>query len=293
MMKTDIRILEIEPIFEKEKFSTPLKFGSGIIRDITSLKLRVKVENGLGRIAEGWGNILLSDLWAFPTPLVSHEKKDEAMREVSRRLCRLMADSRIFAHPLDLYFELEDDFFRISKKVKEDLKLTQEIPALATLVCASPIDAALHDAFGKVNKISSYEGYGPDFIRDDLGKYLGKRFKGKYISHYLEKNLKEKLPIFHLVGGIDKLRKEEVREEDSQGNLPGSLEEWIEREGIFCFKVKLRGNDINWDVERTRKVAEVARKVLSKKDRREFFLSVDSNEMCSNPEVVIQYLNLQ
>ena len=149
----------------------------------------MKVENGLGRIAEGWGNILLSDLWAFPTPLVSHEKKDEAMREVSRRLCRLMADSRISAHPLDLYFELEDDFFRISKKVKEDLKLTQEIPALATLVCASPIDAALHDAFGKVNKISSYEGYGPDFIRNDLGKYLGKRFKGKYISHYLEKNL--------------------------------------------------------------------------------------------------------
>ena len=290
-MKTDIRVLEIESTFEKEKFHSPLKFGSGIIRDITSLKVRVKVENGLGKMAEGWGNILLSDLWSFPTPLISHEEKEGAMREVSRRCCKFVADSRIFAHPLDFYFEIENDFFQISRKVRKDLKLTQEIPALATLLCASPIDTALHDAFGKVNKISSYEGYGPDFIRDDLSRYLGKKFKGKYISHYLENALEEKLPIFHLVGGVDKLRKEEVIEGDSPDNLPSSLEEWIEREGIFCFKVKLRGNDINWDVKRTKKVAEMARKVLSKKGRRKFFLSVDSNEMCDNPKVVIEYLN--
>jgi len=290
-MKTDIRILKIEPIFEKEKFYTPLKFGNGIVQDITSLKVRVKVENGFGKVAEGWGNILLSDLWAYPHPLISHEKKDDAMQEASRRFCRFIGDSQIFAHPLDFYFEVENDFFKISKEVREDLKLTQEIPALATLVCASPIDAALHDAFGKVNKISSYEGYGPDFVRYDLSKYLGKEFKGKYLSFYLKNNLEEKIPVFHLVGGVDKLEKEEVKDKDSQDNLPGSLEEWIEREGIFCFKVKLRGNDINWDVERTKKVAQVAKKVLSKKGKDKFFLSVDSNEMCDNPEVVIEYLN--
>jgi len=290
-MKTDIRILKIEPIFEKEKFCTPLKFGNGIVQDITSLKVRVKVENGFGKAAEGWGNILLSDLWAYPHPLISHEKKDDAMREASRRFCMFIGDSQIFAHPLDFYFEVENDFFKISKEVREDLKLTQKIPALATLVCASPIDAALHDAFGKVNKISSYEGYGPDFVRYDLSKYLGKEFKGKYLSFYLKNNLEEKIPVFHLVGGVDKLEKEEVKDKDSQDNLPGSLEEWIEREGIFCFKVKLRGNDINWDVERTKKVAQVAKKVLSKKGKDKFFLSVDSNEMCDNPEVVIEYLN--
>ena len=290
-MKTDIRILKIEPIFKRENFYTPLKFGSGVVKDITSLKVRVKVENGFGKVAEGWGNILLSDLWAYPHPLISHEKKDEAMQESSRRFCRFIGDSQIFAHPLDFYFEVKDDFFKISKEVGEDLKLTQKIPALATLVCASPIDAALHDAFGKVNKISSYEGYGPDFMKYNLSKYLGKEFKGKYLSFYLKNNLEEKLPIFHLVGGVDKLEKEEVKDKDSQDNLPGSLEEWIEREGIFCFKVKLRGNDINWDVERTKKVAQVAEKVLSKKGKDKFFLSVDSNEMCDNPEVVIEYLN--
>lgn len=290
-MKTDIRVLEIEPIFEKERLYTSLKFGNGIVQDTTSLKVRVKVENGFGKVAEGWGNILLSDLWAFPSPLISHEKKDEAMREVSRRLCKFIGHSRIFAHPLDFYFEVENDFFKISKEVREDLKLNQEIPALATLVCASPIDAALHDAFGKVNKISSYEGYGPNFMKYDLSRYLGKEFKGKYISYYLRDNLKEKLPIFHLVGGLDKLVKEEVKDKSSESNLPNSLEEWIKKEGIFCFKVKLRGNDINWDVERTKRVAEVAKRVLSKRGKDKFFLSVDSNEMCDNPEVVIEYLN--
>jgi len=290
-MKTDIRVLEIEPIFKKEKLYTPLKFGNGVVEENTSLKVRVKVENGFGKVAQGWGNILLSDLWAYPDPLISHEKKDEVMREISRRFCRFIGDSKIFAHPLDFYFEVEEEFFRISQQVRKDLKLTREIPALATLVCASPIDAALHDAFGKVNGISSYEGYGPDFMECDLSRYLGKEFKGKHLSFYIKDDLDEKLPVFHLVGGLDKLEKKERGEKNFKDTLPDSLEEWIEKEGIFCFKVKLRGNDINWDVERTRRVAEVARKMLSKKGKDKFFLSVDFNEMCESPQVVIDYLN--
>jgi len=46
--------------------------------------------------------------------------------------------------------------------IRFDYEDFREIPALTTFLCASPIDAALHDAFGKVNKISSYQGYGPD-----------------------------------------------------------------------------------------------------------------------------------
>lgn len=55
-----------------------------------------------------------------------------------------------------------------------------------------------------------------------MSKYLGKEFEGKCISHSLKNDLEERLPIFHLAGGIDRLEKEDVKEEDSQDNLPCS-----------------------------------------------------------------------
>jgi len=63
------------------------------------------------------------------------------------------------------------------------LNLKEEIPLLGALVCASPIDAALHDAFGKVNEISTYDGYGPKFMDKHLGYLLGQKYKGKYIAN--------------------------------------------------------------------------------------------------------------
>ncbi|HIE18488.1 TPA: hypothetical protein EYP75_02045, partial [Candidatus Bathyarchaeota archaeon] len=62
------------------------------------------------------------------------------------------------------------------------------------------------------------------------------------------------------------------------------------REGIFCLKVKLSGTNIDWDVERTKAVAEVAHEALKQKGRERFFLSVDSNEMNPNPEATLEYL---
>ena len=125
-MQTDIRILEVEPIFSEEKFRTPLKFGTGVIHEITSLTVRIKVENRQGKTAEGLGNILLSDLWAFPSELVPHQLRDKAMREVSCKFCQLISKLSNFAHPIDFYFQAKEELLRIGENVSRKLYLKEQ-----------------------------------------------------------------------------------------------------------------------------------------------------------------------
>ena len=66
-----------------------------------------------------------------------------------------------------------------------ELNVADPIPVLATLVCASPFDAALHDAFGKVHGLNCYSTYGPDFLPHDLGHYLGAEFAGLRLDEFV------------------------------------------------------------------------------------------------------------
>ena len=290
---SDIRILEFNFEYKTYKLRTPLKFGSVIVDKSTSLVVRATVENKLGEKAEGLGSMPLAHEWAFPSPVVSSEKKLEAMKLVAESYGRLLineSDKSKYLHPIDWFVKLEEEIPKIAKEVSQKLDLKEQLPMLASLVAVSPIDASLHDGFGKVNRICSYEGYSAKYVSNDLSFYLGSSFKGKYISDYIKPKYSSELPVFHLVGGLDKLWRDEVSSEEAKNALPLSLEEWIEREGIFCFKIKLRGNDIEWDVNRTKEVTEVIVESLKKQGKKEFYLSVDSNEMHPSPEAVLEYL---
>ena len=89
-MDSDIRILKLEYYFRTDKFRVPLKFGSVIVEDSTSLIVKATVENKKGEVADGWGAMPIMDKWAFPDPSVSHEKKLEAMKEIGIRTCKML-----------------------------------------------------------------------------------------------------------------------------------------------------------------------------------------------------------
>lgn len=287
---SDIRVLELNFDYKTYRLRTPLKFGSVVVNSSTSIIVKATVENRLGKKAEGLGSMPLAHEWAFPSSKVSPEKKLEAMKLVAESYGKLLiSESNKYLHPIDWFIKLEEDIPKITRKVSQELNLEEQLPILASLVAVSPIDASLHDGFGKANEICSYDGYSAKYVSNDLSFYLGSRFKGKYISDYIKLSYSDELPVFHLVGGLDKLWKDESSKE-SEGTLPLSLEEWIEKEGIFCFKIKLKGNDIEWDLNRTKEVTEVIVETLKKQGRKEFYLSVDSNEMHPSPEAVLEYL---
>ena len=289
-MLSDIRTLEVEITLTEEPFRTPLMFGTGVIRTITSMTARVKAETRRGDVADGWGNILLSDIWGFPSAVLSHEDRDRAMRKVARAYGELVREYGTYAHPIDLYMDVKGELKKIAERVGREENLAEPMPVLGALVCASPVDAALHDAFGNANGVDVYEGYGPEHMERDLGAYLGDRYRGRYVGDCLRKAYVPSLPIFHLVGGMDKLRRDEVDDTDPKDGLPVSLEEWIERDGIFCFKIKLKGNAFDWDVERVRAITAVVRESRERMGQEEFYFSIDTNEQCENPEYVIELL---
>jgi L-alanine-DL-glutamate epimerase-like enolase superfamily enzyme len=291
-MDSNIRIMGLEPFFRTDKLRCPLKFGGVVVEESTSMIVKASVENRRGEVAEGFGSMPLIDQWAFPEASVSHERKLEAMKLIGERACRLLEDrwSEKFAHPMDIMLGSRQEILRLGERVGKEAGLEVRMPVLGVLVATSPIDAAIHDAFGRVNGICSYEGYGPRFMEHDLGFYLGSEFRGKYISDYLRPRYAEAIPVFHLVGALDKLRREEVDARDPRDGLPISLEEWIERDGVFCFKVKLSGTDIDWDVRRTKAVAEVAQEVLERRGVSTFYLSADANEMNPDPGATLEYL---
>jgi len=292
MLDSDIQIMKLEPFYRTDKFRVPLKFGSVVVTDSTSLIVRATVQNRKGEVAEGWGAMPLMDKWAFPNPSVSHEKKFEAMKQIGERTCQMLEkrSRNRFAHPIDIMLTAKDEIRKLARTVEKEIRLEVPMPVLGVLVSTSPVDAALHDAFGRVNNICSYDAYSREYVERDLSFYLGEEFRGRYISDYLRPRYAEELPIFHLVGALDKLTKDEVDASDPEDGLPVSLEDWIRRDGVYCLKVKLSGVDTEWDVTRTKAVAEVACEVLKQKGQNRFYLSVDSNEMNPNPDATLDYL---
>lgn len=296
-MDTDIRVLEVETFFTEVFGRLQLLFGRKMQagsaprpQPITLLTVRALVENRAGRRAEGWGSILLSTSWAFPSEAVPREARDAAMREVARRYARRLAQWKEFAHPLVIALETKAELTALGEEVARETALAEPMPVLASLNAGSPADCALHDAFGKAAGISSYDGYGREFCSFDLARWLGPDYRGLYLEQFLLPRFAPRVPVFHLVGGGDKLTQAERDDTDPQDGLPVTLQEWIARDGVYCFKVKLKGTDLEWDVERVVAVARVAEEALTRRGRSEYFLSVDSNEMCPDPEYVVEML---
>ena len=291
MKESDIRILEMEPYYSHEEARTPLKFGAVVVERTPYVHVRARVENRRGQVAQGWGAIFVMDFWAFPSKIVAHEVRLQAMRAVIERYCRLLTGYGRYAHPIDIFFDAEPDLARLGEGVTQEFALAEAFPFLASLVCASAADAALHDAFGNVNGISAYDGYNAEYMTYDLSRYLGPRYAGRYPGDYLRPSYLPEVPAFHLIGGLDKLWEREVDDSDPQDGLPNSLEAWVERDGLTCLKVKLRGNDLEWDLERMIEVHRVAQEAQRRIGLHEVHYSADTNEQCETPEYMVELMS--
>ena len=230
-METDVRILEIQPYFTREQSRTPLKFGGVVMDSAWLCHVRVLVENRRGQRGEGWGAIFLSDVWGWPSSRVDHPQREELMVQLVTAWCRRLGEVRTFAHPIDLFWELEPELESLTHNLCRDAGAAEEMPRLNALICASAADAAIHDAFGNAAGIDTYLGYGPDHMDHDLSRWLGSSYTGRYVADFLHP-LPEQVDAFHLVGGMDKLSEAEVAEDDPDDGLPVSLDQWIRYEAL-------------------------------------------------------------
>jgi L-alanine-DL-glutamate epimerase-like enolase superfamily enzyme len=285
-MRTDIRIKEARVSYEEDRLRTPLVLATGPIREVTRARVDLVAETRDGRVARGVGEMCLSDAWGFPSTTISHEARDAVMRRLTEQFAAAVVRHTEPDHPIGLFEDVLKDLDGMRKSLSREAGLPEEMPRLGALVCASAVDLAVHDAFGRALGLDSYAALGLDHGAD-LGRWLGPGFAGRSLLEFIHVDPDPALPVIHLVGGGDKLTAAERDPSDPDDGFPVTLEEWIERDGVFQFKVKIKGYDLAWDLERITAVHRVARS----KGCSNPILTVDTNERCESPQYAVDLLD--
>jgi L-alanine-DL-glutamate epimerase-like enolase superfamily enzyme len=286
---SDIRIKQIRVEYQDFTYRTPYRFGGRSVDATTLLNIHSTVETVDGRVAEGFGSMPLGNVWSFPSKTLSYDTTLDAMKRLAKRIAKITEDYTEPGHPIDINFVLEPAYLQAAEEVTREMRLDQPIPKLCTLVTASAVDAAIHDAFGKVHRLNCYLTYGPEFMTYDLGRYLGPEFKGKFPSQYLLRSPKPWLWCNHSVGAADPIKSSEIEAQLNDG-LPQSLEQWIVADGLTHLKIKLDGNDLDRDVARVVEIDQVARAVKVPEGVRNWRYSLDFNEQCPDVEYLLGFI---
>jgi L-alanine-DL-glutamate epimerase-like enolase superfamily enzyme len=287
---SDIRIDDVSESYQDYHYRTPYKFGGRAADRVTLLNVKCRVRRLDGRVAAGFGCMPLGNVWSFPSSVMSYDTTLGAMKSLAARISRITASYPEAGHPIDINFALEPAYLKAAAEVSMELRLREPIPKLCTLVTASPFDAAIHDAFGKVHGLNCYHTYGPDFMRHDLGRFLKPEFKGEFVSQYILKDPRPATAIFHSIGASDPLVESDLTKRLNDG-LPQTLPEWIRYNGLTHFKIKLNGNDLTWDLGRVVEIDRVVNETLRARKAEDWAYSLDFNEKCPNVGYVLEFLN--
>jgi L-alanine-DL-glutamate epimerase-like enolase superfamily enzyme len=282
---TDIRPVESSLYFLPVKTRVPLKFGTSVMTHATCARVRVKVADSKGKTAQGWGETPLAVQWAWPSAL-SYEERHERMKDFCVVLNRAWAAFNHLGHPIEVGHEFQKQVLPGLLRSHNQAHGGEPMPYLAALVCCSLFDVAVHDAFGELHGLDTYRTYNAAFMNRDLAHYLTPaegtniRFHGHYPQGFLVSPAPQRIPAWHLVGGLDLLTPAERTGNEPDDGHPVVLTDWIRRDGLDCLKIKLRGNDAGWDYDRIVQVGRIAIEYDAN------WLTTDFNCTVSDPEYV-------
>ncbi|MCA9267236.1 MAG: hypothetical protein KDA41_02135, partial [Planctomycetales bacterium] len=228
---TDAHIVSARCSTERIAYRTPIKFGGRVVTDAVLLNADIEVETRDGRRGCGFGSMPLGNVWAWPTDALSTDQTLTAMIRLGEKLVQAAGDCAAVGHPLEITHVLAQDAPAAAAAVVDDLELSHAMPRLAQLVCASPLEAAIHDAYGKALGENAYNLLGEAFVNRDLSAYLSADFAGEYLDRYTRREPVARMPLYHLVGALDPLTPADVATPVGDG-LPETLGEWIRADGL-------------------------------------------------------------
>ncbi|MFN0085796.1 MAG: enolase C-terminal domain-like protein [Blastocatellia bacterium] len=281
-----VSIEELSFAYEEFRYRAPYKFGGVPVDRATILNVNLTIRTADGRSARGFGSMPLGNVWSFPSREMSYDDTLGAMRALAERIAAITRGFQDAGHPFDINLALEPEYLKAAAEISRARNLPAPIPKLCTLVAASPFDAAVHDAFGKLHRRSCYRTYGRDLAPHDLSHYLNSDFRGEYADRYVNPAPRARIALFHSVGGSDAVLPSELQSRLNDG-LPETLAEWIRHSGLTHIKIKLQGENLQWDIDRTVNIDRIASET---RPRTPWNYCVDFNERCPDVEYVLEYL---
>jgi L-alanine-DL-glutamate epimerase-like enolase superfamily enzyme len=285
---TDIRLVNVSWETEQFNYRTPIKFGGRVVDDVVLLHVTAEVETRDGRRGKGFGSMPVGHIWAWPSNTTSADQSLQAMTVLGQRLAAGANEYRGMGHPLEVTSELSENYHLQADEVTAGMGI-ESMPRLAQLVSASPLEAAIHDAYGKTLGENSYNLLSAEFVNRDIGSYLTDEFAGEYLDRYTSRQPKPSMPLYHLVGALDPLTEADISQRINDG-LPETLPEWIAADGLTHLKIKLNGDNLDWDVDRVVSVERVAAEAQAARGCTAWCYSADFNEKCANVQYVLDFL---
>jgi L-alanine-DL-glutamate epimerase-like enolase superfamily enzyme len=283
---TQIRIVNLKSDRKSYDYRTPIKFGGRVVKDVSLQRTCITLELDGKKQGHGIGEMTMGTAWAWPSKSMSAEQVLRVVSALYDRVAAVATKIEFGTNPIDHAMRLKDEAKKIAVELAEAMKLSEPIPELAVMLACSSIDAAIHDAFGRLHDAGSFACINRELVPETLDKWLGLEFAGKHLSEYVSSKPVETLPLYHLVGGLDPLSDADLGQRVGDG-LPETLEEWIQAEQLTHLKLKLCGTDLDWDVGRT---IEVDRIASNSGSARPWSFSLDFNEACPNEDYVIDFI---
>ncbi|MEC8553753.1 MAG: mandelate racemase/muconate lactonizing enzyme family protein [Planctomycetota bacterium] len=283
---SDITVHEVSNSTRNFVYRQPMKFGGRVVEDVCVLRTEVTVTRAATKKkVKGIGEMTMGNAWAWPSKIPGKITL-RLMNELANRVAARAQEADLQGDPLQISHRIKDIRNAVVSEMQVEYKIQEPIPELAGMVATSPLDAAIHDAYGRALGANSFQCMTADYLNEDLSAYLGDEFVGKYPGDYLSDAPKSTMPLYHLVGALDPLSKDDQQEVLNDG-YPETLEEWLHKDGVTHLKIKLAGNNIDWDVGRIVEVTRICERVASE---RNWKLSFDFNEQCPNEDYVLDLL---
>ncbi|EGF24804.1 mandelate racemase/muconate lactonizing enzyme family protein [Rhodopirellula baltica] len=284
---------------ESYRYRTPMKFGGRVVEEVTVLTAQCTATNQAGQVADGdqigIGSMTMGVAWAWPDASVADGTKLDVVLELASRMAAQVneASGTLTGHPMEICLQLASQREDLVAAVAAGHDLTAPIPELAILLAASPIEAALFDAHGKAAGQSSYSLLSAEHLPPDLAEMTGDdRYAGLRLDQFISSSPVATLPLYHLVGALDPLTQDDLAEPVGDG-LPETLGEWITRNELTHLKIKLNGDDADWDFRRVRDINTVANETTDRGSStgKPWWFSLDFNERCEDEAYVLGLLD--
>jgi len=262
-LPTDIRVTGAALFLLPVTTRVPLKFGAQVVEAITCARVVVEVRSAAGHRGIGWGETPLSVQWGWPADLPFQDRHDALVRAATAS-AEAFLDLPDAGHPLELGMAFRRGWLDTIAR-QSGTAATGPVPELAALIAASATDLAVHDAYGAALGLDTYATYGADHLAGDLADLFGpeldaadrRRFTGRRPAEFLVADPPRTLLAWHLVGGLDPLEPADLRGDEPDDGHPVLLADWIRADGLECLKVKLRGDDLEWDIDRLLRVGRI------------------------------------
>jgi hypothetical protein len=123
----------------------------------------------------------------------------------------------------------------------------------------------------------------------DLGQFLDGDMSGLFLDQFTLRQPKEHMPLYHLVGALDPLTDEDISTPLNDG-VPETLGDWINADGLTHLKIKLAGDDLQWDVQRVIDIDRVSTTAQQSRGCQQWWYSTDFNEKCKDVQYVLDFL---